>query len=413
MEEKQTEQQNIQADLPSAPVGEQTAQAADKKQASYKKLILKLIFLALIGTVSVYLVFKITGEFNDDMLSFRDIIKQTSWLFLALTLFFVGLLIFVEAFKFKLIIHTAEGKCRWRTAFKVALTGKFYDNITPFAVGGQPMQVVYLTGKGIHAGTATSIVMTKFFNQMFALTLVGGLLMALNMGALSLVGDSATQFTLTLFGWIGFASNLILPLFIILFWLFPGMTTKIVVFLVKIGHKIKIVKDKDRAVQKAVSIANDFNLSVRTMRQSPVRFFVLILLSLIEPLANLSLPFFAAVALGGPNIQPSWALLFNVMTLNIYACNSAAIIPTPGNGGALETTLSFAFATLFSSAAGWVIFLCRFCSFYIYLIIGFILTAFDFVRQIVRTVRSKRNEEKASADPPPTTEDGEQMKKNE
>ncbi|MGN0808053.1 MAG: YbhN family protein [Candidatus Coproplasma sp.] len=378
-----------------------------KKKTSYKKLIFKLIFLALIGFVSVYLIFKITEEFNGEMLSFGELIGQINVLFLLLTLFFIGLLICVEAFKFKLIIDTSAGKSKWRTAFKVALTGKFYDNITPFAVGGQPMQIVYLSGKGIHAGTATSIVMTKFFNQMFALSLVGGLLMTLNMGALSLVGDSTTQITLTVFGWIGFASNLILPIFIILFCLFPTMTTKIVVAFVKVGHKLKIVKDKDKAIQKALSTANDFQMSVRTMAKSPVRFIVLILLSLIEPLVNMSLPFFAAIALGGPQVEPTWSLLFNVMTLNIYACNSAAIIPTPGNGGALETTLSFAFSSLFSGAAGWVIFLCRFCSFYIYLIIGFILTLYDFIRQIVRTVRARKKQKNEEAtDDQPNQSDG-------
>lgn len=372
------------------------------RKTPYKKLIFKLIFLGLIGFISVFLVFRITKEFNGEMLGFREVIAQTNILFFILTLAFVGLLIFVEAFKFKLIIRTSEGKCRWRTAFKVALIGKFYDNITPFAVGGQPMQILYLSGKGIHAGTATSVVLTKFFNQMFALSLVGGLLMSLNTGALDLVGDSATRLTLTLLGWIGFASNLILPVFIILFCLFPRMTTNLVVILAKIGYKLKIVKDKERAIGKAISIANDFNASVRIMAQSPVRFITLVLLSLIEPIVNMSLPFFAAVALGGKQIDPSWALLFNVMTLNIYACNSAAIVPTPGNGGALETTLSFAFATLFSAASGWVIFLCRFCSFYIYLILGFILTIYDFIRQIVRAVRAKRKErEKENSDDPP------------
>ena len=136
-------------------------------------------------------------------------------------------------------------------------------------------------------------------------------------------------------------------------------------------------------MQKADKAANDFVSSMKLLVSKPIAFIALILLSLIEPIVNLSLTFFAGCALCGNTMDtPTIIMLLNIMTLNMYASNAAAIIPTPGNGGALETTMAMTLSNFFKGTTGWVILLCRFFNFYIYIFVGFFMTIYDLIRQI-------------------------------
>ena len=64
-------------------------------------------------------------------------------------------------------VHHKTGKCHFRAGMKVAFIGKFYDNVTPFATGGQPMQIYYLNKKGLTGGTSSAVIMIKYFAWMF------------------------------------------------------------------------------------------------------------------------------------------------------------------------------------------------------------------------------------------------------
>ena len=72
------------------------------------------------------------------------------------------------------------------------------------------------------------------------------------------------------------------------------------------------------------------------------------------------------------------------MTLNVYATMSVAIIPTPGNSGFAENAVLLAFANIASTVAFWVVFVWRFFTYYIYILIGMALTLFDVIRKAVR-----------------------------
>ena len=78
------------------------------------------------------------------------------------------------------------------------------------------------------------------------------------------------------------------------------------------------------------------------------------------------------------------------MSLYVYAHFSAAVIPTPGNGGGFEVTLAAAFSGISANVSTWVIFAFRFFTFYSYIIIGVVLLFYEFCREIVRTKRNKK-----------------------
>ncbi|MGN1066262.1 MAG: lysylphosphatidylglycerol synthase domain-containing protein, partial [Candidatus Fimimonas sp.] len=71
-------------------------------------------------------------------------------------------MMFLDSMKYFIIIHATTGKFRYAMALKTGLWGKYYDNITPFASGGQPFQVHYLYKKGFTGGESTAIISIKF-----------------------------------------------------------------------------------------------------------------------------------------------------------------------------------------------------------------------------------------------------------
>ena len=353
-----------------------------KKTAKKRWLLVKIIAFILIACLSIFLIFGITKEFNGEMMDFNTMIKSINVKYLILTLLSIFLLLGIDVIIFSTLIRSATGNIGLRESIKLAILCKFYDNVTPFALGSQPMQVYYLHQKGYNTGVATGIVVTKFVAQLFALDIVGGVLMVVGSSSLQLVQDSAMLYTLQIFGWLGYIIKFLILAFIVMSFIFPKYITKVVNLYVGIGFKLKLIKNKQKELYRGYRLVNEYNSSLRMMIKKPINFIIVIVASLLIPVITLAIPYFSVMTLGGVEIEPSFSLLITVMSLNMYATTSAALVPTPGNSGALEMTLSFAFASLFSLVSGWAILLSRFCTFYVFVAFGLIVLILDMVRSM-------------------------------
>ena len=91
------------------------------------------------------------------------------WLILS----FLSIFIFwaIDSNIMKLITQSAiNGSYGLKNAFKTTMVGQYFSAITPFAVAGQPMQIVSMSRQGINSGTATSIIVRKFLIYQTTLT---------------------------------------------------------------------------------------------------------------------------------------------------------------------------------------------------------------------------------------------------
>lgn len=93
--------------------------------------------------------------------------------------------------------------------------------------------------------------------------------------------------------------------------------------------------------------------------------------------------------------------MFAVAALNTYVILGVALIPTPGNTGAMEGVGALAFSAFVTgSVQFWSMFTWRFAVYYIYIIIGLGITVFEFIRKIVRSRRQKKKEAESSSPQP-------------
>ncbi len=354
--------------------------------------IFTVLLLVAIG-LGVWAMFGISREITDaGTPHISALVRQSSWVF-ALVCLAVVLCIFIfDWFKYFVIISAVEGRGygirryvilnRLGHSLKVNLIGKFYDNVTPFAVGGQPMQIYYLHQRANYSGgEASAVVLVKYFFNMTSMCLVSLLVMACNTHVLGAIEVDWARILIHVAAWVGIAVNMFLPLMVLFFVIFPKFATKLATFVIGIGFKIKIVKNKEEALAKALKTVTDFRAAFKLMAKKPKEFIALVLLCLAEDCLRFALPFFIMKMFNGLGADAGFAELIKVMALNVFVTQSVCIIPTPGNSGAIESIGTIAFTAVLTNTGvlGWSVLVWRFFVFYIYIIIGIGLAIEQFI----------------------------------
>lgn len=353
------------------------------------------VFLLAVIALGIYFMLRIIWDMNGEVTSVSALVASSDWRFALITLAVLLTILICDCLKYAVVMKTTTGKLNLRSSMKVAFLGKFYDNVTPFAAGGQPMQIYYLHKKGYSGGVSGAVVMIKYFAQMFCWTIVSLLLMACNTGVLSNLGDRAWETVIMVGAWIGLVINMLLPVMIVLFALLPRFARAVVGFFVKIGNKIKIVKDREKTMAKAEKVVADFHAGFVIMSHKPLQFILLLLLCLVDVVLTFAFPYFIMRTFSALPEDSGFTVMLSVMALNVYAAQSVTVVPTPGNAGAMEGVVTKAFSAIAESALFWVVFVWRFAVYYIYIVIGLGLTVFEFIRGIVRASRRKREEKDA------------------
>lgn len=350
------------------------------------------VFLCGVIAVGIWLIFKIVGDIDGDANSLGEALAGGNWVYALIAFGVLIVIIFSEWMKYFVIMKTTTGKCYPRSSLKVALLGRFYDNVTPFAVGGQPMQIYYLHKKGFSGGVSSAVVLIKYFAHMFSYTLISLLLMACCTFVLTDI-ESTWRTIITVGAWVGLVVNMFLPIMIVTFAIVPKFARGLASLVVGLGAKIKIVKDKEATMAKAEKVVSDFRAGFRIMSKKPFNLIALLFFCLTEVFLSFSFPYFVFKAYSALPAEGGFSLFITIVALNVYCTQAVAIIPTPGNSGAIEGVLAKAYLAIAVTASlSWALFTWRFAVYYIYIIIGMGLVIFELIRKIYRAQKAKKAE---------------------
>lgn len=366
-----------EARAPEFADGENSSAPPKKKRAT--RILLNIFLVAMIA-LGILSLFGIVKEINHDSeASFGEILRGASPLFSVVLLSVVLAAMTLDCLKFCVISKTVTGKFRVATSAKTNFIGRYYDAVTPFSTGGQPMQIYYLNTKGISGGSSSAIVLIRYIFSIMCWIILGGALMIAG-SAKGVLDDVSGGNLLKIAGWIGIGVNLIVPAFVILFLVMPKLMTKMTVGIVKLGHKIKIVKDIDKTTARATKTVNDFKSAFKQMATNPLMFVVLLLVCFSESALTFSIPYFVMKAF---SCQVD-GMALAVMSLNTFAIFGVSFVPTPGNSGVMEGMGALAFSVAAGQALIWSVITWRFAVFYIYIIIGLIITVYDIIKKNVK-----------------------------
>ena len=290
---------------------------------------------------------------------------QMNWWFLIPAAASFLIAISFEIFKYVLMMREA-GKKRerdktsnlWQVARRTVLLGKYYDNITPAAIGGQPFQIYYMhKNGGLSEGMATTIPIIGMISNQIGFIIIA--VFAFLFGSLSI--NNAVLMATACFGLIFYA---FWPIAIMIATFLPGTTAELINLIVKFLAKIHIVKDKDAAIKKVSNGVNDYAKCVKQILKTRGLFAKTIGISILFHFLISIIPFFVLTAFGGQvDFLPC-------LVTTIAVTSAVYFVPTPGNAGAAEGTFFVVFSALSSGYVFWAMLVWRFFSYYVYIITG-------------------------------------------
>lgn len=265
-----------------------------------------------------------------------------------------------DALKLTFMIRHATKRWRFALSFKTSVLGKYYDNITPLAAGGQPFQVYYLSKDGVPAGVAGAVPVANFFYSQLAFVVIGITLFIVNPSGVLLPGA-------IVLACIGAVISISVPLIVILFSVFPKTTWKLLKKIMNLLHRMRIIKDLPEARKKVRSVIFDYARGLGLLNKSRLIVLSNFFLSCFMQIAYCSVAFFVLRAFG--DTTSTW---LSVLTMCFAVYATISYIPTPGASGAAEVSFGIIFATLatMTNAVFWGTLLWRGISYYLTLLFG-------------------------------------------
>lgn len=336
------------------------------KQSSKKSKIINIIFFVVnIAVVAGILAYQISKEPLTPLDGFRLDVES-----LVISILLFAVVIFAETLSVSYLLKVSTGKWRLGLGYKTAEIGRYYDNVTPMATGGQPFQITYLKNRGIPLHTALSVPLAKYIFAQMAWTILS--LVCLIVSSI----DKSYGTFVSIMSIIGFVlSSLVLGVTLFLC-VCKTVGKKLVVKTLKLLYKMKIIKNYDKQYEKVTKYISDFQDVMKQYASSPKDFIIEVVLCLIKFTVNYCIPFFV-VKIFVPGLEGK--MFFKLMVMSVLVDLSASFFPMPGGTGLNEISFAAAFGSIISieGVLVWVLLLWRFFSYYVYLVQGICILSYD------------------------------------
>lgn len=282
--------------------------------------------------------------------------------------------VLLEALMMHLLILINKKKASVRIAFKSTIIGQYYSMITPFASGGQPMQLISMVEDGVSTSHATAILVNKFLYFQVGVTIYA---VAMSLFYLSDIAAFIGQS----YGVLGFgmAVNFIGLIILALMVLKPRglklMSMKITrgirsAFSIERKHSVK----QRRWFRKIDAIAT----STHDLLKNRTLMGRMVILTAIQLTAYFGITYFIYRAFG-----LSGQSFMKIVTLQAVLYLSISLLPSPGSAGVAESGFKWFFGALFTSGSllGAML-VWRGISYYLNLLFSGIITVYFNVRTL-------------------------------
>lgn len=293
--------------------------------------------------------------------------------------FLVALL--CETLKYAYLLHKRNYPHKFGLSYKVAVIGKYYDNLTPAGAGGQGFQMYYLSANGCDPGTSGGLPIIGFLGLQFAFVLVG--LVTLILGR-EYLEDIVTIRVTAIAGLVFYA---FIPCCIIFFAIAPRVLESIVGWGTRMLGKIRILKDPKATEEKAIASLQSYTDVLRAFARKKRQMLVVFGLSVVYQLAFMCLPFFVLKFFGA---SMGFLACF-CQVVYIYA--AITLIFTPGNSGAAEASFYMVFGTLNGGEVFWGMLVWRALCYYSWIVLGAIVQIHDRLSQKRKARKMEQEEE--------------------
>lgn len=220
------------------------------------------------------------------------------------------------------------------------LMGQLFNNLTPFASGGQPIQVYDMTRRGVSAGRGSGALLLKFILYQGILTVYCTVLLILR---LPMFFENIPGF-----GWlvlVGYGINCSTLITLMAVGFFPGGTEKLAHKLAGLLGRWHWLKKPEQLQEKIAEEFTAFGKSFRKLKYRKRILLEVCVLTVIQLTFFFALPYFICRALGAVNPD-----FISVIAAASFVLLVSSFVPLPGAAGGAESSFYLLFAMFFTQS---------------------------------------------------------------
>lgn len=335
-----------------------------------KTYILNIAFmLALLG-VSFYVLLK-----DQDLPAIAEELRGVDIGQISLAMFAAILYLVLQSVSLIVILRSLGLRVPLLPSMRYSFIGFLFNAITPSASGGQPMQVLYMSGDGINMGASSVALLFWTIIYKLALVLIEGVIffwkhdfLVQALGSylwLFFLGIAVNVVSIVLYGMVVFSKN---------------GAKNIVRFVTWFLHKMHIVRRKEKLLKKLAGMLKSYQEGAVYMRSHIGTALIILAITLLQRLSYFWVTWFVICSLGLEEVD-----MLDVVMMQSFVSVCIDILPFPGGVGVNE---SF-FVTLFQPLIGKgyafsAMLLSRGVSFYGLLVLSVVVTVGTQIGQIAQ-----------------------------
>lgn len=300
---------------------------------------------------------------KDNFHSVISELKNMNFIWVIASLLLIFIFWFFKAIAAYIITKQIQPNFTIKDSLKINFIVYFFNSITPFSVGGHPVQVNLLRKKNISITEGTNITIQNFIVYQIAVIIIQffSIIFALKT---NLFGENIILKNLVFAGMV-----LDFSIILLLFTLAFSKKTKVIIINIAINilTKLKIVKNEEETLKNWHEKIDRFHIGAIALIKNKKDFLISISCNLLGIISFYLSPLTLVYATG------NYYNITSVQSIYITACivMMADLIPTPGQIGGIE----YGFTSLFgkfmnSSILSAVLITWRFLSYYLILLIG-------------------------------------------
>jgi len=321
------------------------------------------IFLLGITIIVLFFILK------DDFDSIITALKSMDYLYILIAIIFYFLSVVIKAYvTYKSIAD--KNKISLKEAVKHNVITQFFNGITPFSTGGQPMEIYLLTEHDIKLSHATNITIQNFIFYQTALVIYGILAVLYN-AIFHLFPNVPFLKNLVL---LGFLINVLVAVALFLITFSKKITRSITHSVIGILSKVKLIKSKEETIDNIDNRLEEFHKSAKQLRSRKKLFFGGVFFNLLSLTCLYIVPLFIVYGLhnfSSLNIP-------DTLTSSAYVLIIGSFVPIPGASGGIEYGfLKFFGNFLNTNIISAVLIIWRFITYYLGMIIGSLVFSFE------------------------------------
>ena len=299
---------------------------------------------------------------KDDFNSILDALLTANVFFLILALLCQLIAIVFEAIAYKKVVNGYSKNYPFKKALKMQFMTKFFNGITPFSTGGQPMQIYMLKKEGFRLTKATNIIMQNFIIYQAALVIYGLIALGIN-AKFHLFKDVPVLKELIA---LGFLMNTLVMVGLIIISFSNRFNHLVIDKTIVLLGKLKLIKNQEQTREKWRDRIDDFHEGTTYLKENKRLCIESFLFNFLYLTFNYLMPYFVIVALGSNSVTP-----INAIVSSAYILIMGAFVPIPGASGGIEFGYLQFFGTFITgSILKASLLIWRFISYYLLMVIG-------------------------------------------